>query len=446
MIDLGPGLATIALFGLLMVFLVLGVPFAFAIGGTAIILTYFLWGVGGLNIVTSQTMGLMQSTVLLALPMFYLMATLLERSGIADRLYELMYVVMGRIRGGLAAGTVFVCMIFAAMAGISGAATVSMALIALPSMLKRGYSKQIAIGSIAAGGALGILIPPSVTMIVYGVLAEVSVGRLFAGGILPGMLLGSLYMTYILVRSRFQPWLGPVIPMEERITVRKILPEFKALILPIALMMMVLGSIFSGMATPTEAAAVGAFGAILCAAVTNSLSWSFLNHSVRESLRLTSMVLWIALGAVWFSSLYAAVGGSAFINSFIGSLDVSPWVVLICIQLLLFVLGMVMETNGIIFITVPILVPIIKSLGFDPVWFGIVFIMNMEMGLLTPPFGLNLFYIKGVAPKSISMSDIWGSVGPFVLLQGIGLITVMVFPHIVTAIPDMLFGGPPGGR
>jgi tripartite ATP-independent transporter DctM subunit len=444
MIDLNVGMATLVIFGTLMVILALGVPFSFAIGGTAILYTYLLWGEGGLNVVATQTLGLMRSTVLLALPMFYLMATLLQRSGIADALYELMYAVMGRVRGGLCAGTVLICMIFAAMAGISGAATVSMALIALPSMLKRRYDKRIAIGAIAAGGALGILIPPSVTMIVYGVLAEVSVGRLFAGGILPGVLLGSLFITYVLVRSHFQPWLGPSIPAEEKIPFRQVVPRFKALILPLFLVMSVLGAIFSGAATPTEAAAVGALGAVCCAAINRSLSWSFLNYCARETLRLTAMVLWIAMGATWFSSLYAAVGGSEFINSFVGSLPVSPWVVLIVLQLLLFVLGMIMETNGIIFITVPIMVPIITALGFDPVWFGVLFIMNMEMGLLTPPFGLNLFYIKGVAPPDVSMSDIWKSVSPFVALQAVGLIICMVFPDIVTAIPNMIYGRPIG--
>jgi tripartite ATP-independent transporter DctM subunit len=444
MIDLDVGMATIAIFGTLMVFLALGVPFSFAIGGVAILYTYLLWGEGGLNVVATQTLGVMRSTVLLSLPMFYLMATLLQRSGIADALYELMYAVMGRVKGGLCAGTVLICMIFAAMAGISGAATVSMALIALPSMLKRGYDKRISIGAIAAGGALGILIPPSVTMIVYGVLAEVSVGRLFAGGILPGVLLGSLFITYILVRSFLQPQLGPAIPKEERLPLAQVVPRFKALILPVFLVLSVLGSIFSGAATPTEAAAVGALGAVICTVVNRSFSWPFINYCTRETLRLTAMVLWIAMSATWFSSLYAAVGGSDFVNQFIGSLQVSPWVVLIALQLLLFVLGMIMETNGIIFITVPIMIPIITTLGFDPVWFGVLFIMNMEMGLLTPPFGLNLFYIKGVAPPDITMADIWQSVWPYVALQAVGLIICTSVPDIVTAIPNMIYGRPIG--
>lgn len=444
MIELDAGLATLAIFGSLMAILAMGVPFSFAIGGTAVLFTFLLWGPGGLNIVATQTLGLMRSTVLLALPMFYLMASLLQKSGIADALYDLMYAVMGRVSGGLLAGTVLICMIFAAMAGISGAATVSMALIALPSMLSRGYHKQMTIGAIAAGGALGILIPPSVTMVVYGVLAEVSVGRLFAGGILPGILLGSLFITYVMIRSHFQPHLAPPIPKEERLSLGQVLPKMTAVVLPLFLIVAVLGAIFSGAATPTEAAAVGAFGSVICAAINRSLSWSFLHYCSRETLRLTSMVLWIAMGATWFSSLYAAVGGSEFINRFVASLQVSPWVVLVALQLMLFVLGMIMETNGIIFITVPIMLPIIKALGFDPVWFGVLFIMNMEMGLLTPPFGLNLFYIKGVAPPGITMSDIWRSVWPFVALQGVGLIICMVFPQIVTTIPNMIYGTPIG--
>ena len=439
MLEISIGLATLLIFGSLMLLLALGVPFAFAIGSVALIFTFLLWGPNGLNIVATQTLGTMRSTVLLALPLFYLMANFLQNSGIADSMYELIYAVMGRVRGGLAAGTVFICMIFAAMAGISGAATVSMGLIALPSMLKRNYDKSIAIGCICAGGALGILIPPSVTMIIYGVLAGVSVGRLFAGGILPGILLGSLFIAYVLIRCHFQPNIGPTIPAEEQKPIKKILPQLRSLILPIFLIMAVLGSIFSGIATPTEAAGVGALGAIICSMINRSFNLELIKKCGRETLRLTAMVLWIATCAAWLSSLYSAIGGLQFLQDLIQSHNTSPWTVLISIQVLLILLGMIMETNGIIFITVPIFLPIIKMLGFDPVWFGVLFIVNMEMGLLTPPFGLNLFYIRGIAPKEISMRDIYGSVAPFVLLQLIGLIIVMLFPSIVTFIPDLLF-------
>lgn len=436
---MSPGIATLALFGSMFVLLLAGVPLSFCIGGVGLIFAFFLWGEGGTKVVAIQTLGVMRSTVLLALPLFILMANFLERSGIADDLYSLIYGLLGRVRGGLAVGTVIICTIFAAMAGISGAATVTMGLIALPSMLKRNYSKDIAIGCICAGGALGILIPPSVVMIVYGVMAQVSIGRLFAGGIFPGLVLSALFITYILIRARLNPRLGPPLPPEDRVSLRKMLPEFRALIFPIALVLAVLGSIFSGIATPTEAAAVGALGAMISTALSRRLNWPLIQESGTQTLRLTAMILWIAIAATWFSSTYSAIGGPQFVNQFLQSLGVSRWLVLAGIQFILILLGMVMETMGIIMITVPIFIPIIRALGFDPLWFGILFVMNMEMGLLTPPFGVNLFYMKGIVPKDVSMGDVYRSIVPFVLLQLTGLIIVIIFPKIATFLPDLIF-------
>jgi len=436
---MSPGIATLVLFGSMFVLLLAGVPLSFCIGGVGLIFAFFLWGDNSLNVVALQTLGTMRSTVLLALPLFILMANFLQRSGIADDLYSLMYGLLGRVRGGLAVGTVIICTIFAAMAGISGAATVTMGLIALPSMLKRNYSKDIAIGCICAGGALGILIPPSIVMIVYGVMAQVSIGRLFAGGVFPGLVLSALFITYILIRARLNPRLGPPLPPEDRVSLRKMLPEFRALIFPIALVLAVLGSIFSGIATPTEAAAVGALGAMISTALSRRLNWPLIQESGTQTLRLTAMILWIAIAATWFSSTYSAIGGPQFVNQFLQSLGVSRWLVLAGIQFILILLGMVMETMGIIMITVPIFIPIIRAFGFDSLWFGILFVMNMEMGLLTPPFGVNLFYMKGIVPKDVSMGDVYRSIVPFVLLQLTGLIIVIIFPKIATFLPDLIF-------
>lgn len=436
---MSPELATLALFGSMFVLVMLGLPLAFAIGGVGLIFAYFLWGFDGTKIVAIQSLGIMRSTILLALPLFILMANFLRESGIADDLYELMYGLLGRVRGGLAVGTIGICTIFAAMAGISGAATVTMGLIALPSMLKRGYGKTLAIGSICAGGALGILIPPSVVMIIYGVMAKVSVGRLFAGGVFPGLLLATLFIIYILIRAHFNPELGPSLPPEERVPLRKMLPKFKALIFPMAIVFAVLGSIFTGIATPTEAAAVGAFSAIISTALSRKLNWPLVREAGTETLRITAMILWIVIAASWFSATYSAVGGPQFVSQFIQSLGVSRWIVLIGIQFLLILLGMVMETTGIIMITVPIFLPLIKAFGFDPLWFGILFVVNMEMGLLTPPFGVNLFYLKGIVPKGVSMGDVYRSIIPFVLLQLVGLIIIMIFPQIATFLPDFIF-------
>ena len=434
------GLATLLLFGILALLIATGTPVAFAIGFTALLVALFLWGPAGLNMVATSTLGTMLSTLLLAIPLFVLMANFLQKSGIADDLYALMYNSLGRLRGGLAVGTVVICTMFAAMAGISGAGTVSMGLIALPSMLKRNYDKRMAIGSIMAGGALGVLIPPSVAFIMYGLVSGVSVGKLFAGGIFPGLLLSTLFIIYIIVRSHLNPSLGPELPREERVPLRAVLFQLKALILPVLIIVGVLGSIFSGLATPTEASAVGAVGAIISAGIHRKLNWALVKECSNETLKITAMILWIIVAATWLTTVYAAIGGPQFINELVQVLGVSRWIILIGMQVILIILGMFMDASGIILITVPIFMPIIRMLGFDPLWFGVLFMVNMEMGFLTPPFGVNLFYMKGIVPKGITMGDIYRSIIPFVFLQLTGLIIVVLVPEIALFLPRLIFG------
>jgi len=433
------GIATILLFAVLMLMIATGLPLAFSIGFTSLLVAVTLWGPNALNIVATSTLGTMLGTLLLAIPLFVLMANFLQRSGIADDLYGLMYSSLGRIRGGLAVGTVIICTMFAAMAGISGAATVTMGLIALPSMLKRNYDKTIAIGSICAGGALGVLIPPSVAFIMYGLVSGVSVGKLFAGGMLPGLLLSSLFIIYILVRSHLNPKLGPELPPAERASLTAVLKQLKALILPLLLIIGVLGSIFAGIATPTEASAVGALGAIIATGICRKLNWTLVKDCCNETLKITAMILWIIVASTWLSTVYAAIGGPLFINELIESWSVSRWVILFGMQAVLIVLGMFMDTSGIIMITVPVFYHVIRMLAFDPLWFGVVFMMNMEMGFLTPPFGVNLFYMKGIVPEGVTMGDIYRSVVPFVLLQLTGLVIVILVPGIATLIPNLIF-------
>ena len=437
---MSPGIATILLFVTLVLLIFTGVPLAFGIGFSALLVAFFLWGPASVNIVATSTLGTMLSIVLLAIPLFILMANFLQRSGIADDLYGLMYSSLGRLGGGLAVGTVVICTMFAAMSGISGAGTVTMGLIALPSMLNRGYDRRIAIGCIMAGGALGALIPPSVGFIIYGLMSGVSVGKLFAGGILPGFLLSTLFTIYILIRCRLNPGMGPALPREERVPLREVLSQSKSLILPLLLIAGVLGSIFSGIATPTEASAVGAFGAMICAGIYRKLNFSLIKECSNETLKLTAMILWITTTALWLSTVYAGIGGRQFVIDLLQNLGVSRWIVLIGIQVLLIILGCFMDGTGIIVITVPIFLPVIDALGFDPVWFGVLFIMNTEMGFLTPPYGVNLFYMKGVVPPNISMTDIYKSVAPFVLLQLTGLIIVMLVPEIALLLPTLIFG------
>jgi tripartite ATP-independent transporter DctM subunit len=434
------GLLTTLLFGSIVVLLIVGTPIAFALGAVAILFSLFVVGPKSLNIMPAQSLGVMQTFVFTAVPLFIVMAAFLERSGIADELYGFMYGLLGRIRGGLAVGTVIICTIFAAMAGISGAATVTMGLIALPSMFKRGYDKRMVMGCIQAGGALGILIPPSITMILYGVMAGESVGRLFAGGVFSGLLLATLFIAYILIRCRLQPNLGPSLPREERIALFASIKQSRALILPVSIVAAVIGMIFSGIATPTEAAAVGAFGAIISVIVKRKLTWRLTGEAIRDTVLLTGMLGWIAICALWIASVYQAIGGQKFVGELISGLEVNRWIILAGMQLIYIFLGMFMDVVGIIFVTIPVFVPIIKLLGFDPLWFGILFVMNMEMAYLTPPFGINLFYMKGLVPPGITMGDIYRSVIPFVLLQLLGLVIVAAVPPIATFLPNLLFG------
>ena len=429
---------TLLLFGTLVFGLLMGLPLAFVLGGVAVVFTYFLWGPLSLFNIVLKTFSGMGNFILVACPMFIFMANILMRAGISDNLYEAMYRWMGPLRGGLAIGTVGICAIFAAMSGISGAATVSMGLIALPSMLKRGYHKDIAVGSISGGGALGILIPPSVIMIILGLFAEISVGALFAGGVFAGLLLALLFMVYIGIRCFFQKNLGPPIPQEEKATWSKKFLSLKSLVLPLALIVMVLGSIFTGAATPTEAAGVGALGSIICAAIHRKLNWRMFQEASYATLRLSCMVLWIIYGASCFVAVYQALGAQGLVEGLFEAIPGGRWGVIIAMQLSFFVMGAFIDPNGIIMITTPIYFPIIISLGFDPIWFGVLFVINMEMAYLTPPFGYNLFYMKAVVPKHITLIDIYRSIIPFVILQGIGLAICMIFPQITLWLPQTL--------
>jgi len=435
------GLITVLLFGMILVVLATGLPLSFALAATGLVFAYFLWGPNSLLVAVTAPYSQAIEFILIAIPMFIFMAAVLERAGIAEDLYTMMHQWMGQLRGGLAMGTVLICTLFASMAGITGAATVTMGLIALPSMLKRRYKKGIAVGCISAGGALGVLIPPSNPMIVYGLVAGESIGRLFAGGMIPGLVLSLLFIIYIGIRCFFQRDLGPSIPKEEVVTWQDKVISLRAVALPIFLVLAVLGSIFSGIATPSEAASIGAAGSIICAAIYRRLNWQMLLEAARRTLRLSSMVMWILLGAAAFVSVYNAIGASDLITNIVKTLPVSKWVVLAIMQLSLFILGMFLDPNGIIMLTVPVYVPIIKALGFDPLWFGIVFFVNMEMSYLTPPFGFNLFYMKGVVPPEISMADIYRSVFPFVILQAVGLILVIIFPQLALWLPTLLIGG-----
>ena len=420
------------------ILLLSGLPVAFVLGGTATIFSILLWGPGGTFMIAARAIGMMRTIILIAIPLFVFMASVMERSGIAEDLYEAMYRWMGRLKGGLAAGTVVICTIIAAMTGLGGTATVLMGMIALPAMLKRGYDKKIPLGCIVAGGALGPLIPPSLVLIVYGVLAQVSVGKLFAGGLFPGLLISCFFIIYILIRCQLNPNLGPALPPEERSSWREKFVSTKGLVLPVAMVVLVLGSIYAGLATPTEAAAVGAFTVLVCAVIHRKFNWELLKGSAFDTMKITGFIMWILLGANMFASVYMGLGAPKLVQALFEVVPLGKWGALILIQAVWFTLGCLMDSLSILMITAPLFLPLIPLFGYNPIWFGVLYPVNTEMGYLTPPFGVNLFYLKGVAPKDITMGDIYRSIAPFVMLQATGLVVCMLFPPIITWLPSQM--------
>lgn len=432
-------LLSLLFFGALLVFLILGLPLSFVLGGVSMIFLYFTWGPESFYMVAAQTWGAMNKFTLVAIPLFIFMAMILERSGVAKDLYEMMYLWFGPVAGGLAIGTVVICAIFSAMCGISGAAVVSMGTIALPSMLQRNYDKELALGCINSGGGWGILIPPSVIMILYALISGESVGALFAGGVFPGLMLLILVSCYIAVRCYFQPHLGPALPQEERGNWPRKLAAMKAVILPVIIVGMVLGSIIGGITTPTEAAATGVLGAVISALVYRQFSWGLMKEAAIRTLRLTGMIMWILFGAYCFSAAYHGMGAHQMIENLMQHVPGGAWGSIIFIQFIIFLLAMVLDPAGIMMICVPVFLPIVKAHGFDPLWFGILFVINMEIGYMTPPFGFNLFYLKGIVPPGITMGDIYRSVVPYTLVEATGLVLVMIFPQIAVWLPHKLF-------
>lgn len=415
-----------------------GIPVAFALGGIATIATVLLWGPEGLFMIANAAFSTFTTSTYIAIPMFLLMANCLQNSGLADDLYSMLYKWLGGLRGGLAMGTVIICTIFAAMSGGSGPATVTMGLIALPSMLKRGYDKSIGMGCIAAGGVLGIIIPPSIPMIILAGFGQLSVGKLFFSGVIPGLLCAALFITYIGIRCAFNPQLCPALPKQERVSWNEKFKSLFALIGPIALIFLVLGSIYSGAATPTEAAGIGAVGAMLIAFLKGKLTKEVLAKMLHRTFVLTSMILWILIGASAFNTIYNYMGAFKLIQNIAGSLPGGAWSVLICMLLINFILGMLMDDFAIITLTAPLYFPIIKSFGFDPIWFSLIFMLNLQMAYLTPPFGFNLFYLKCIVPRNIKITEIYRSVIPFVGLQTIALILVILFPILATWLPNLM--------
>jgi len=421
--------------------MMIGVPVVFCLGGVATFYTMILWGWTPTVMMGYTALKQFDNTIFIAAPLFVLMGGLLQHSGIADDMFAVVAKWLWKLKGGLASGTVMICTVFGAITGVSGTATLTMGLIAIPVMLKRGYHRYIALGCVAAGGLLGIMIPPSLIMIVYAMVSGESIGRLFMGGIGPGLTMCLFYCIYITVRCTLNPALAPNPVGEKAPTWKEKVISLRGIFFPVALIIMVLGGSYSGVATPTEAAGIGAVGSAIGAALKGRLTWPVLRDSSEQTFRLTAMVLWLLIGASCFNQLYVAMGAKDLITQVVAGLQFNRWVILICMQLVLLVLGCMMDDFAIVMVCTPIFVPIVKALGFDTFWFAMLFMQNMQVAYLSPPYGFNLFYMRAIAPKGITMGDIYHSVWPYIIMQMIVLIIIMVFPPLVTYIPSLMMKG-----
>ena len=433
---MGIELITIILFGGLLLLLALGVPVSFALGGITVLLTFLFDGPDAVYTVATTTYQQITSPTLMTIPLFLMMGNFLVESGISERLYNGLSYWLSGVRGGLAIVSIGVCVALA-MCGGFGPGILTMGLVAVPAMLKYNYSKSIALGSVMAGGVLGEIIPPAIIMIIFAFIAKISIGKLFFGGLVPGFILAVLYTGYIIFIGIIRP--NDLPKPDMRVSWRTHWKALGEIFLPCMLVVLVLGSIFIGAATPTEAAGVGALGSMMICAIHRKLTGKVILDSCRQTLKITGMVLWILIPATLFGVFYATAGAQDMLMEFIGSLEVSRYLVLICMQLVLLLFGMFMDDYAVVTICAPIMLPIARILGFDPIWFSILFILNMQVAYLTPPFGWALIMMKGVVPAGVTTRDIWRSVPPFVLIQLFVLILVMIFPQIATWLPNVAF-------
>jgi tripartite ATP-independent transporter DctM subunit len=445
------GTVSIGIVAALLLLMMTGMPLGVVTLVISIVCAVLFFGPGGLYLVSSNAFGLLENYALVAVPLFVLMASVLEKAGIAEDLFDAMSIFAGGLRGGVAVQTVVVAVVMAAMSGIMGGEIVMLGLVALPQMLRLGYDRKMSIGTICASGSLATLIPPSIVMIVYGLSANVAIGDLFMAGAVPGLLLAAFYIIYVLIRCAINPSLAPTaaevnaaIGGDTKLSNQQRL----AVGMSIGLIAMVMGSIYAGIASVTEAAGVGVFGSFLIAFVRNRLTWTMLQSALQQTMGTVGTIIWLILGAVSFVGIYNLIGGGEFMRSLFSGLDLSPFGVIFMMMLILVILGTFMEWIAIVFITVPIFAPVVVSmapeLGLEPewaaVWFGVLFVMNIQIYFLSPPFGPACFWLKSVAPPDIELQEIFMAVIPFIGLQIIGLLLVMFFPEIALWFPQALSG------
>jgi tripartite ATP-independent transporter DctM subunit len=421
------------------VLLLIGLPLAFAAGAIGVVFGFILYGPPGLILVVTRVFTLLGNNVLISVPLFVFMACLLERSGIAEDIFKVVSAWAGKVPGGLAVAVIITSTLMAAMVGVLGAEVVTIGIVALPAMLARGYSKQLALGCICAGGGLATLIPPSVVFIMYGLTAGVSIGQLYMAGIVPGLMLAAMYITYIIVVCKLKPELAPASATSEsdlplgdklRLVAKLVLPDF--------VVFMVLGSLYLGWATPTEAGGVGVLGAAIATAVRRRLTWGAVRHAITETTKNTTMLYWLFFGSSALIGVYTLAGGTTMIQGMLTAFPLGPIGVIALIQVVWIVLGCFIDWIGILLLTAPIFVPVAVKLGFDPVWLGVLFCMNMQISYISPPFGPAAFYLKGVAPAGITLSDIFRSIWPYLGLQIVALGLLIAFPQIALWLPSTM--------
>lgn len=436
---MSPEVVTVVTFGLLFGLVAIGIPLAFATLATALVVGFTMFGPQSTIIIASRIYDNANNYVLITVPLFIIMGILLERGGIAARIFSVLHVWTARLPGGMAIGVVLAGSLMAAMVGVVGAEIITLGLVALPTMLKRGYNKKIALGTIIAAGSLGAMIPPSLVLVFYALIANVSIAELYAAALLPGLLLAFLYGSYIFIRCVIDPTLAPPPPPEElNLPLKDKILMAKDLFLPMAVVLAVLGSLYFGIATPTESAAIGVAGALVAVWLNGKFRLSDMRDIVLESGRAIGPVMWIFFGATAFVGIYTFTGGITYLTNLIAGLPLPPIGILIVMQIILILLGLPLDWIGIALLTMPVFVPVIKQLGYDPLWFGVLFCINMQIGYLSPPFGPSSFYLKSVAPPEVSLQDILKSVWPFMGLQLVGLVIIMIFPDIALWLPSLM--------
>lgn len=436
MIDIDPLLITILMFVGLFVGLAFGHPLAFVLGGLAVIFGFLGWGPGCFHIFANRIIGVTNNFILVAAPMFILMANLLMHSGVADGLFDSLRYLFGPLRGGVAIAVVIVSTLFAACTGVVGASVVTMGLLGMPMMLKYGYDKKIAAGTIMASGTLGILIPPSIMLVVMGDQSGLSVGKLFIGSVIPGLILAALFIIYIAIRCAMRPELGPAMSVKERQRVvmrKRLITAVTSLVPPAILIIGVLGAIFTGFATATEAAGLGALLALFMTITYRRFSWKMLKETTMSTARTVSMVLIILVGATCFTGVFMGTGGGKVLTNLILGLGLGKWGTFLLMNFIIIILGSLIDWIGIVYIVFPIFLPIAEELGFNQLWFVIILAVNLQTSFITPPFGYALFYLKGIASETLSTAEIYRSVVPFLVFQIIALVICVLFPDLILA-------------